>query len=171
VSTIDRATDAGAVKNRETAPERVESKGSLTAFVIAAALSLVGLADALYLTVQHVAGRSVRCTVITGCDEVLASPYAVLPGGVPLAALGALAYFAVFSLATLAAFGYGWARAPLAVLVALMLATTLGLLYLQAFILEKFCEFCLLSAAVTLSLAVVLIAKRRLRGDDGGAHG
>ncbi len=105
-----------------------------------------------------------RCTVITGCDEVLASPYAVLPGGVPLAALGAFAYFAVFSLATLAAFGHRWARSLLMTLVALMLATTLWLLYLQAFILEKFCEFCLLSAAVTLSLAVVLIVKRRLGG-------
>ena len=151
------------MKNRETAPERAELKGSFTALVVAAALSLVGLADALYLTVQHVAGRSVRCTVTTGCDEVLASAYAVLPGGVPLAALGALAYFAVFSLATLAAFSYGWARAPLATLVALMLATTLGLLYLQAFILEKFCEFCLLSAAVTISLSVLIVITWRMR--------
>ncbi len=157
MSTIDRATDAGAVKNREPAPERVESKRRFTPFVIAAALSLVGLADALYLTVQHVAGRSVRCTVITGCDEVLASPYAVLPGGVPLAALGAFAYFAVFSLATLAAFGHRWALSLLMTLVALMLATTLWLLYLQAFILGKFCEFCLLSAAVTISLSVILV--------------
>jgi uncharacterized membrane protein len=145
------------MKDREAAPERAELKGSSTAFVIAAALSLVGLADALYLTVQHIAGRSVRCTVITGCDEVLASAYAVLPGGIPLAALGAIAYFAVFSLATLAAFGNGWARSLLMALVALMLATTLWLLYLQAFILGKFCEFCLLSAAVTISLSVLMV--------------
>ncbi|MDQ3685879.1 MAG: vitamin K epoxide reductase family protein [Acidobacteriota bacterium] len=167
MSTIDRIRDAGAVKNRETAPEGAESKRRFTPFVIAAAFSLVGLADALYLTVQHVAGRSVRCTVTTGCDEVLASPYAVLPGGVPLAALGAFAYFAVFSLATLAAFGYEWARSLLVALVALMFAMTLWLLFVQAFMLEKFCEFCLLSAAVTLSLVVVLLAERRLKRAGG----
>ncbi|HVF27064.1 MAG TPA: vitamin K epoxide reductase family protein [Pyrinomonadaceae bacterium] len=163
MSTTDKVRDAGAVKNRNTSPEHAKSKGSFAAFVIAAALSLVGLADALYLTVQHVAGRSVRCTVTTGCDEVLASAYAVLPGGVPLAALGTFAYFAVFSLATLAAFDYEWARTPLAALVALMLATTLWLLFLQAFILEKFCEFCLLSAAVTISLSVLVVITWRAR--------
>ncbi len=163
MSTTDRVSDTGAVKSGETAPEHARLKGRVAAFAIAAALSLVGLADALYLTVQHVTGRSVRCTVTTGCDEVLASAYAILPGGVPLAALGALAYFAAFALATLAAFGYGMARTLLAALVALMLATTLGLLYLQAFILEKFCEFCLLSAAMTMSLSVLLVITWRMR--------
>ena len=123
---------------------------------LAALLSLVGLADALYLTVEHVSGRSVRCTVITGCSEVLSSAYATV-GPVPLAALGALAYFAVFSLATLAAFGYAWARRVLAVLVCVMCATTLWLLYLQAFVIEHFCQFCLLSAAVTLGLTAIIL--------------
>ena len=123
---------------------------------LAALLSLAGLADALYLTVEHVSGRSVRCTVISGCSEVLSSAYATV-GPVPLAALGALAYFAAFSLATLAAFGYALARRLLAVLVCVMCATTLWLLYLQAFVIEHFCQFCLLSAAVTLGLTAIVI--------------
>src|SRR5882762_2760441 len=70
---------------------------------VAACIALVGLADSLYLTIQHITGESVRCTITSGCSEVLSSPYAVV-GGVPLALVGALAYFTVFSLATLAAF-------------------------------------------------------------------
>ncbi|MFH4233743.1 vitamin K epoxide reductase family protein, partial [Acinetobacter baumannii] len=71
----------------------------------------------------------------------------------PLAAIGAIAYFAVFSLATLAAFGYAMARPLLGALVFAMLGVTLWLLYLQAFVLRAFCEYCLLSAAVTFTLS------------------
>ncbi len=157
MSINEKLSDAGAVKGGDRAPGRAGREISSTPFVVAAALSLIGLADAIYLTAQHVAGRSVRCTVTTGCDEVLASTYAVLPGGIPLAALGALAYFAAFGLATLAAFGYRQARPLLMILVALMFAMTLWLLFVQAFVLGKFCEFCLLSAAVTTSLSLLMI--------------
>ena len=49
-------------------------------YVVAALLALVGLADALYLTIEHVTGQSVRCTIISGCSAVLSSPYAVVAG-------------------------------------------------------------------------------------------
>jgi uncharacterized membrane protein len=137
------------------------SKGSAVLDALAALLSLVGLADAVYLTVEHMTGRSVRCTVISGCSEVLSSSYATI-GPVPLAALGALAYFTVFSLATLAAFGYGSARRLLAPLVALMFLATLWFLYLQAFVIRAFCVYCLLSAAVTTTLTLLVGARRLL---------
>lgn len=130
----------------------------------AAVLALVGLADSLYLTVEHLSGRSVRCVVVSGCDAVLASDYATIAGSVPLAAAGALAYFAAFSLATLAAFGYACVRPPLKILVGLMLAFTLWLLYVQAFVLRAFCAYCLLSAAVTASLAALVLLVPALRG-------
>ena len=124
-------------------------------YLAALLLSLVGLLDATYLTVEHLTGQSVRCTVTSGCDEVLSSAYASI-GGIPLAAFGALAYFIAFSLSTLAAFGYAGVKIFLRLLVALMLLASLWLLYLQAFVLRAFCQYCLLSAAVTLSLAAVL---------------
>lgn len=124
----------------------------------AALLALVGVADSVYLTVEHLLGNAVRCTVTSGCSEVLGSPYASL-WGVPLAAFGAAAYFTAFSLATLSAFGYTKARTLLSVLVAAMFATTLWLLYLQAFVLQAFCQFCLLSAAITTLLALIALAQ------------
>lgn len=129
-------------------------------YIIAAVVSLVGLGDAIYLTVEHITGQSVRCTIISGCSEVLSSPYAVVRG-VPLAVIGAAAYFAVFSLATLAAFHYRFAGTLLNVVVGLMFLTTLWLLYLQAFVIHHFCQFCLLSALVTITLtALALFASR-----------
>lgn len=130
-------------------------------YVAAVLLSLVGLVDALYLTIEHVTGQSVQCTITSGCSEVLSSSYAVV-AGIPLAAVGAAAYFSVFSLATLAAFGYQVAKPLLLVLVAAMFLVSLWLVYLQAFVIREFCQYCLLSAAITTALLVVVIIARRL---------
>ena len=132
-----------------------------------ALVSLIGLADAIYLTVEHITGQSVRCTVTSGCSEVLSSPYATIRG-YPLALLGAIAYFTVFSLATLAAFGNRAVTWLLGVIVGLMFLTTMWLLYLQAFVIHHYCQYCLLSALVTVTLAVLALiasssARQRMR--------
>jgi uncharacterized membrane protein len=129
-------------------------------YLTAAIVSLIGLADAIYLTVEHVTGQSVRCTIVAGCSEVLSSQYAVV-AGVPLAAIGAAAYFTVFSLAILAAFGYRIAGTLLTAVVLLMFLVSLWLFYLQAFVIHAFCQFCLLSAAVTTALTIIAFFARR----------
>ena len=135
---------------------------SVWPYALAAIVSLIGLGDSIYLTIEHITGQSVRCTVITGCSEVLGSSYAVV-AGIPLAAVGAAAYFAVFSLATLAAFGYRLAGTLLAILIGIMFLTTLWLLYLQSLVIHHFCQFCLLSALVTFVLTALVVVQRRLR--------
>jgi uncharacterized membrane protein len=137
-------------------PSPQPHKKSAWTYLIAALVSLIGLADALYLTVQHITGQSLRCTIISGCSEVLGSTYAQI-GSIPLAAVGAFAYFTVFSLAILSAFNYRFARPLLAVLVAVMFLMTLWLLYLQAIVIRHFCQYCLLSAAVTTVLTAFLV--------------
>lgn len=132
-------------------------------YLIAAILSLGGLADAIYLTVQDITGASLRCTLISGCSEVLASKYSHI-GSIPLASVGALAYFGFFSLAILAAFGYAFVRPLLTVLVTLMFLTSLWLIYLQAFVIHHFCQYCLLSAAITTILTVLVFGSRLGRG-------
>ena len=138
-------------------------------YIIAALLSLVGLGDSIYLTVQHITGESLRCTIISGCSEVLSSPYAQV-GPAPLAAIGAAAYFTVFSLATLAAFGYRFAIPLLKILLALMFLTTLWLLYLQAFVIRHFCQYCLLSAAVTTTLTALVFLPALLKRQARSAN-
>ena len=141
--------------------QAIQSRQRTLLYALAALVSLVGLGDAIYLTVEHLSGRSVRCTITSGCSEVLSSEYATVRG-IPLAMIGAAAYFTVFSLAVLAAYSYRWAAKLLTVIVSLMFITTLWLLYLQAFVIKHFCQFCLLSALVIFVLtALVVISLRR----------
>lgn len=132
------------------------SKAGTVLYTIAAVLTLLGLADATYLSASHFAGETVTCIGTSGCSDVLGSAYAKI-GPVPLAALGVLAYFAAFCSATLAAFGFRRARTALLICVGLMLLATLWLLYVQSFLLHAFCSYCLLSAALTFALAGVVV--------------
>ena len=131
-------------------------------YAVAAIVALFGLADGIYLTVEHVTGRTAQCIASSGCQDVLSSKYAAM-GPIPLASLGALAYFTAFSTALLAAFGYAKCRSLFALLVGIMFATTLWLLYLQAFVLHAFCDYCLFSAGVTTGLTLIAITNAFLR--------
>ena len=128
-------------------------------YSLASVLSLLGLADALYLTIEHLTGQTVRCTILSGCSEVLSSQYAVV-AGIPLAAIGAAAYFTVFSLAVLALFGYRIAGKILTPLVIAMFFVSVWLFYLQAFVIRQFCQYCLISAAITTCLLVLVLGLR-----------
>lgn len=126
---------------------------------LAAFVSLLGLGDAVYLTIHHFTLVPVPCGDAFDCGQVLTSDYAEI-GGVPLALFGAAAYFAAFSLATLAAFGNSKTWFLFGVQATLMAAFSLWLLYLQAFVINAFCQFCLISAATTFALfAVALLSK------------
>ncbi len=129
--------------------------------LLAAAVALIGLADSIYLTIHHYTGEKVPCSVVEGCEQVLTSSYAEV-AGYPLAAFGAIAYFVAFSLAILAAFGNRLMWTVFTVQVFLMTIFTIWLFYLQASVIGAFCQFCLLSAATTLSLFfIALISKSR----------
>src|SRR5438046_9267915 len=86
-------------------------------YIVAAIVSLAGLADATYLTVQALTGETLGCGGSPDCFRVLGSAYSKV-GGSPVARFGALAYFSAFTFATFAAFGYARAR--------LLLIRTLG---------------------------------------------
>jgi uncharacterized membrane protein len=135
------------------------SRAQIVIYSIAALISLAGLADATYLTVQALTGETMVCGGSPDCFKVLGSPYARV-GGVPLALVGAVAYFSVFSFAILAAFGYTRVRRFLLFTVWSMFAVTLWLLYTQAFILHAFCRYCLFSAAMVFLLAGLIVASR-----------
>src|ERR1700724_636686 len=138
------------------APDSSRNKLRKRLYATAAVVALFGLADGIYLTVEHLTGRTAECIASSGCQDVLSSQYAAI-GPVPLAALGALAYFTVFSCALLAAFGYSRSGTLYNLIVGLMFATTLWLLYLQAFVLHAFCDYCLFSAGVTTVLTLIVV--------------
>jgi uncharacterized membrane protein len=135
-------------------------RGTIVVYALVALISLAGLVDATYLTVQNLAGETAVCDGSPDCFRVLGSVYSKI-AGVPVAAIGTCAYFAVFTFATFAAFGYQRARTLLAVTVLMMFLSTLWFLYVQAFLLHAFCRYCLFSAAVTFLLTGLIVATPR----------
>jgi uncharacterized membrane protein len=139
-----------------------ESTGIAKLPLAAALVALAGLADAVYLTVHHITAEPVPCSIVAGCETVLTSPYAELQG-IPLAAFGAAAYFVAFCLALLAAFGNRTLWKVFGVQVVLMALFTVWLLYLQAYVIGAFCQFCLISAITTFTMLVIFIVSRFVR--------
>jgi uncharacterized membrane protein len=121
-------------------------------------VAFLGMVDALYLTVMR--GVHVPCSVTGGCNEVLTSPYSEI-FGIPLSMIGLVFYFTVFCLAVMDAFEVGqllryvfWLALPAFVI-------TLVLLYLQAFVILHFCQYCLASAAFVSTIFLISAWPRR----------
>jgi len=131
--------------------------------IAAALVALVGLADAVYLTINHYTGEKVPCSVTGGCEAVLNSAWSEI-GGIPLAAFGAAAYFAAFSLAILAAFGNRAMWRVFGVVASVMAVFSVYLLYVQKFEIKEFCQYCLLSAATSMTLFLIALWSRFWRG-------
>ena len=129
---------------------------------IAALVAIGGLADSIYLTVHHFTAEPVPCSLIEGCETVLTSAYAEL-FGLPLALYGAAAYFVAFSLAILAAYGNRLMWRLFAVQALFMAAFSGWLIYVQAAYINAFCQFCLLSAATSVTLFIIALASRPWR--------
>lgn len=127
--------------------------------VVASLLALVGLADSVYLTVHHFTSEPVPCSIVEGCETVLTSSYAEI-AGIPLAAFGALAYFVAFSLAILTVFGNRSMWLLFGIQSFIMAAVSVYLIYLQGFVIGAFCQFCLISAATSISLLIIYLASR-----------
>ena len=136
-------------------------------YAIIAVIAVCGLADATFLFVEYLSGVTEVCTAsgYLDCSAVLSSEYAKI-GRVPLSGLGAVAYFVVFSLAVLAAYGYRLAASYLPALLSLMFATSLYLVYLQAFKIKTqagtpaFCKYCLISAGLTTLMTAIIWAAK-----------
>jgi len=117
-------------------------------------LALVGFADATYLAVEHWRGEVPDCSIIHGCDQVLGSKYAAI-GPVPVALLGAGYYLTLVGLGVLYADTKNIRWAYLAgQLTWLGLGASVILVGLMAFVIEAYCQFCLLSALTSILLFV-----------------
>ena len=133
----------------------------------ARALALAGFLDAAYLTASHYAGSALACGPGGGCDIVTASRFATV-AGVPIAAVGLGYYVLVNLLVWTPAGGIGRGTAALLLAITGVAAAVSGVLvYLQAAVIEAWCRFCLLSAAITLGLflcALLILRAVRARG-------
>lgn len=124
----------------------------IAVFVLAA----LGLVDALYLSVEHYKGEVPPCTLTGGCEKVTTSEYSVL-FGMPVAYLGALYYISLFSVLFLFVDLKNKNLFHLATgIVSMGFLFSLYFTYLQFFVIEALCPYCLFSALVSSILVVLL---------------
>lgn len=121
---------------------------------VLAALAVAGFGDATYLTVEHFANAIPPCT-IHGCITVLTSGYSTMLG-IPVALLGVLYYFALlviyllyFEAKDIRALNFAFHFSVLGFI------CDLWFIFAQAFIIHAWCQYCLLSAAISTAIFVL----------------
>lgn len=140
--------------------------------VVLLAFSIVGVADTSYLTVQHYLGESVTCSldshgIFGGCSVVTSSKYSVVLG-VPLAATGLMYYFLVLVLAAFyVADGKRKFLKALAVVTGIGFLGSLYFVYLQLFVLDAICIYCMVSA---LASTILFITSAYALSKSRGIH-
>ena len=122
----------------------------------AAALALAGLAIAIYLTIVHYDHSAPVCVGGGGgCEKVQTSDYAEL-AGVPVALIGAIGY-ALIGLSLLVPGDAGRFAGALLELVGV--GFSLYLTYLELFVIDAICQWCVASAVVMAALAAVTLIR------------
>jgi uncharacterized membrane protein len=123
---------------------------------MASVLALGGLGVAIYLSVTHATGQPVACTGIGDCNYVNGSEYSKV-SGVPVATLGAGAYVTIFTFATGALLmrWRSWLLAAWSIAFA-SFAFSLYLTYIELFVLEAICVWCVASASIATALFLAL---------------
>jgi uncharacterized membrane protein len=124
--------------------------------LLAAALALAGLAIAIYLTIVHYDHSSPVCVGGGGgCEKVQTSDYAEL-AGVSVALIGAIGYAAIlislalppepsrFLGALLGFVGFGF---------------SMYLTFLELFVIDAICQWCVASAVVMTLLATTTVVR------------
>lgn len=129
-------------------------------------LALLGAADAGYLLIQTVSGEAVVCPNVpigsfnlNQCNIVLATPYAKILG-LPNAFYGLVAYlfFAILVLYELNGRRKTNSIKLLFYLSGLGILVFLYFVYLQFFVIEAICFYCLLSASIMTLIFILSVA-------------
>ena len=119
------------------------------------AFALIGIADAFYLAHASYTGSSISCGLFEGCDIVAKSPYSQV-FGTPLSYFGLIFYLYMLAVAALLA----WDPYSKGLRLGVILYSAIGVcysvysLYLQFFVINAVCIYCLTSALLTFLLLI-----------------
>lgn len=136
-------------------------------------LSIIGIADASYLTYEKFSGKIPVCGESFDCGTVLSSPYASI-GPIPLSLLGVLFYFSILIFGCLLVLEQDHLKIRLGTKISfslkqlLILQASIGfgfsivLIGIMAFVLEAWCQFCLISAATSTLIFILALLNQHL---------
>ena len=129
---------------------------------IALVLTVLGIIVAGYLTWLHLTDSTALCAGVGGCEDVQYSVYANI-GKIPVAAIGLLGYVAMLGVLFLEKW---WSPLTPSIstlgLLGLALVGTLFsayLTYIEFFVLETLCPYCIASAIIMVALLIVAICR------------
>jgi uncharacterized membrane protein len=140
-----------------------ESKRDWT-WIGAIVLALIGLVDSIYLSYIKLTNQTASCAVFGDCETVNNSRFAVV-GGIPIAVIGAAGYLLILGLLYLDRPGAGGPEPVRLALFGVTLAGTLYSIYLtyvELFVLQAVCPFCVVSALAMIGLFVLSLIRLRL---------
>lgn len=120
-----------------------------------AVVALAGIAVATYLVVVRLQGHSPTCVVGGGCATVQDSEYSTVVG-VPVAVLGLMSYLGLLTSAILP----GFLGRCLGLFVGIVAAGfSVWLTWLEVAVIEAICPWCVVSAALSLIAAGLVVAR------------
>jgi uncharacterized membrane protein len=126
-------------------------------------LGFLGFLVATYLTILHFRHIIPTCSVTGNCEAVLTSRFATI-GPIPLALLGSLFYLAVMVICILILTNYRKIFVDFFHMVAAVgFMVSVVLLLIQAYILHAFCQYCLLSEAISTGIIILAYLDFRQR--------
>lgn len=117
--------------------------------------STLGFLDSTFLTIQHYSNDPFSCPLFGGCDLVTNSVYSEILG-IPIALLGAFYYATIFIL-SLYSFLFN-NKKGLILTSQLSLAGLLAsliLIYLQVYVIQAICFYCMVSAFSSISIFAI----------------
>ena len=125
-------------------------------------LAVLGLVVAGYLAYVETQAVAAMCGPVGDCNAVQSSPYARLFGLLPVGILGAVGYLAILATWGWGRFRRGWMAGHASVVILGMAAfgtlLSIYLTYLEPFVIQAVCAWCLTSAVlITLIMLVNLV--------------
>lgn len=129
-------------------------------------LSLLGVADTLFLSFTTLLGVPIPCGEEGGCEAVLSSPYATIRG-IPLSVLG----LSLFFILTFFSFRTAKLERKQRSLRWIFLFSFIGflavplLVFLQGAVIKSWCVYCLVSSGLITLIFLLSLFLRRRMGD------
>jgi uncharacterized membrane protein len=165
-----------AVKRTPSLPvdEAALTPGGLARWGALAILALAGMGVAAYLTYTHYSDTPVACLVGQECRTVQQSEYATI-AAVPVALLGGLAATALLAIALGRLGGLAlaveWASLAALGLTTLSVAFAAYLTYVELFILEAICIYCVTLASIFTASWIICLSDSFLTRDISPERG
>jgi uncharacterized membrane protein len=122
------------------------------------ALTLIGIADALYVAYGSYRGTQLWCPILDGCNTVINSPYSRVLG-MPMSYFGFIYYVFMFGLAARLAYepASKSLRFRVVLYAALGAVSSAYFIYLQLGFIQAICSYCIISAIVSFLLLLAAL--------------